>query len=253
MDRYEEMEDLRRKWVPPAGLAGAVPRTVRLAGAGVAVVVLAVVMFAGAAAAVIGLGAVARNQAEDHVLLRDHGQDSEARITRHWRENTKERRPMVAYQFEWGGNPYSGRSPLPLRMWNTLAVGSRLAVRFLPENPRHNRPRDWEASPLPAWLPFVAGVVLAAVGALLVWLVRKQMRLLAEGRAAPGLVRRYSYAQHGKKHVHYEFCLLGGGIAKGKTGPSRKLPAVGATICVVYERDNPRNNAPYPMDLVKLA
>ncbi|SPF44923.1 conserved hypothetical protein [Candidatus Sulfopaludibacter sp. SbA4] len=253
MDRYEEMEDLRRKWVPPAGLAGAVPRPVRLAAAGVALVVLAAVMFAGAVAVVVGLGAAARNQSEEHVRLRDHGQDSEARITRHWRDSTKEHRPMVAYEFEWEGRTHAGRSPLPLRMWNTLAVGSPLAVRLLPENPRHNRPRDWEASPLPAWFPFVAGGVLAGAGWLLVYLVRKQMRLLSEGRPAPGLVRRYSYAQHGKKHIHYEFCLLGGGIAKGKTGPSRKLPAIGATICVVYERDNPRNNAPYPMDLVKLA
>ena len=85
MNRYEEFEELQRKWQPPAGLGRAGPRAVRLAGGGVAVVILAVVMFAGAIAAIVGLGAVAHNQAEAHRLLRDEGRDTEALITRHWR------------------------------------------------------------------------------------------------------------------------------------------------------------------------
>lgn len=253
MDRYSEMEELQRKWQPPAGLRGSVPRPVRLAGAGIALVVLAVAMFAGAVAAVIGLSVVARNQSVEHRLLRDEGRDAEARITRHWRDSSEEHQPMVAYEFEWEGRTYSGRSRLPLRMWKTLDVGSPLAVRFLPEEPRRNRPRDWESSALPAWLPFPVGAVLAGIGVMLVYFVRRQMRLLSEGRPAPGVVTRYSHAEHGQKNIHYEFRLLGGGIAKGKAGPSRKPPPIGTTICIVYERDNPRNNAPYPMCLVRLA
>lgn len=252
MDRYDEFEELQKKWQPPAGLAPMGPRDVRLAGAGVALVILAAVMFAGAIAAIVGLGAVSNNQAEDRRLLRVEGRDAEARITRLWRERSKENSPMVAYEFEWDGRTYAGRSRLPLRMWRTLDAGSTMAVRFLPGNPKLNRPRDWEASALPAWLPFTIGGALAASGALLVYLVRKQMRLLSEGRPAPGVVRRYSHAQHGQKNIHYEFRLLGGGIAKGRSGPTRKLPPIGSTICVVYERDNPRNNALYPMTLVRL-
>jgi hypothetical protein len=66
-------------------------------------------------------------------------------------------------------------------------------------------------------------------------------------------VRRYSYAHHGQKNIHYEFPLLSGGIAKGKSGPTRRLPAIGATLCVIYDRENPSRNAPYPLEMAKLA
>ncbi len=254
MDRYQQMEELHRHWAPPPALAASTPRTVVLAGGGVAVVVLAGLLFVGAVAAIVGLETVARNQAEDRRQLREQGREAEATITRHWREGNKENRPMVAYEFDWEGRTYSGRTHLPLRVWKTLDAGSPFAVRFLPADPARNRSRDWEPSVLPVWFPFLVGALLAAIGMLLVYLVRRQTNLLREGRPAPGVVTRYSQAPHNKKNVHYEFRLLSGGIAKRKSGPTRRvLPAIGATVCVVYDRDNPRHSALYPMDLARLA
>ncbi len=53
--------------------------------------------------------------------------------------------------------------------------------------------------------------------------------------------------------MHYEFAIVGGGFAKGRTGPSHKPPPVGATVPVLYLPDNPRRNRMYPFSMVKLA
>jgi hypothetical protein len=52
--------------------------------------------------------------------------------------------------------------------------------------------------------------------------------------------------------MKYEFPLVEGGIGKGKGSPSRKPLAVGSTITVIYDRDNPRRNSPYPMEMVRI-
>jgi hypothetical protein len=106
---------------------------------------------------------------------------------------------------------------------------------------------------MPIWVPFLVGSSLAAGGAVLVLILRRQLRLLSEGRPALAVVTRYSYAQHGAKNIHYEFPLLSGGMAKGRSGPIRRLPAIGATLCVIYDRENPRRNAPYPLEMARLA
>jgi hypothetical protein len=93
------------------------------------------------------------------------------------------------------------------------------------------------------------------MGGLLPLTVRRQRHLLADGRPAPAVVTRYSRLQteHGAQNiVYYEFALLGGGTCKGRASTNRRLP-VGSAICVLYDPDNPRRSAPYPMCLVKLA
>jgi hypothetical protein len=58
--------------------------------------------------------------------------------------------------------------------------------------------------------------------------------------------------QHGQKILKYEFPLMDGGVGKGRGGPTRKPPAIGSTITVVYDRDNPKRNAPYPFELARV-
>jgi len=45
--------------------------------------------------------------------------------------------------------------------------------------------------------------------------------------------------------------LMSGVIATGKSDTSRKPPAVGTVLCVVYLPDEPRRSAPYPLALVR--
>ena len=51
--------------------------------------------------------------------------------------------------------------------------------------------------------------------------------------------------------AHYELSLLSGATASGKTGPSKKPPAIGSELCVLYEPDRSRHNALYPLSLVR--
>lgn len=253
MDRYQEMAELQRTWTPPPELMGSGPREVRLSGQGIGVAVLAGCLILGGVGAAISLERVANQQSDEQNLLSEQGKDSEATVTRVWRTRDKESRPMVAYQFEAEGRAYHRSVRAPLAVWKKLAAGSPLAVRFLPSDPARSHPREWAESTIPLWLSLLIGSILAAIGAGLVFVLRRQLALLSEGRPAPAVVTRYSYAQHGQKNIHYEFPLLSGGLAKGKRGPTRRLPAIGATLCVIYDRENPRRNAPYPLEMAKLA
>ena len=254
MDRYQELAELQRKWTPPAELTGSAPREVRLSGGGVGLAILAVVLFVAGIAGGFALQGTAARELVEQKLLREQGADVESQVLRHWRTRDKESRTMVSYTLEMEGRTYSKSVKVPRRIWQTLDVGSQITVRFLPSNPAINRPRDWETQPaVPVWLPIIVGLTGGAVGALLVVILKRQLQLLSEGRPAPAIVTRYSFAQHGSKNVHYEFPLLGGGVQRGKRGPTRSLPAIGSTLCVLYDRDNPRRNAPYPLDMARLA
>jgi hypothetical protein len=253
MDRYQEMSELQRTWTPPPELLGSGPREVELSRAGIAVAVLAGFLILGGIGAGIALERVRIQQSDGQKLLREQGDDVESSVTRLWRASDKESSPMVAYQFEVDGRTYHKSVNVPLAIWKKLASGSPLAVRFLPSDPSRSHPRDWAESIMPNWVPFLMGGMLGAGGVALVLILRWQLGLLSEGRPAPAVVTRYSNAQHGQKNIHYEFPLLGGEVAKGKSGPTRRLPAIGATLCVIYDRENPRRNARYPLRMAQVA
>lgn len=252
MNRYDEMAELQRHWTPPRELAASSPRSVRLTRAGIALIVLAAVMFLGGIALGIVIKTAGNRQKSERDQLSQQGREVQGIITRLWRTTDKESRNMVAYQFDFDGHIYRKSVEASRRVWKTLVLGAPLAIRFVPSNPVLNRPRDWARDPMPDWPPFLIGLLFAGLAALFVFFVRRQMHLLSDGRPAPGVVTHYSDAQHGQKNVHYEFPLMSGSIAKGSSGPSRKPPAIGETLCVIYDRDNPRRNAAYPLELVKL-
>jgi hypothetical protein len=253
MDRFEEMAELQRKWTPPAELLGSVPREVRLSGGGIAAAVLAGLLILGGPTASILLERLSGRQTAEQNQLSDEGKDVEASVTRLWRSADKEHRPMVTYQFHAEGSTFRKSVTAPPRIWKSLREGEPLMVRYWPPNPTRSHPRDWVESPMPLWLSLLLGAILAAIGVGLVFILRRQLTLLSNGRPAPAVVTRYSYAQHGKKNIHYEFPLMGGSVENGKSGPRRTLPAIGATLCALYDRDNPRRNALYPLELARLA
>ncbi len=90
------------------------------------------------------------------------------------------------------------------------------------------------------------------------WPLRRQRYLLAYGRVAPARITshgRKMRTQHGSElgqQFFFEFPQLSGAMAKGKAGPSKKPPAIGTVIPVLYDPDNPRRNAPYPLSLYKI-
>lgn len=251
MDNRIRLLELQQTWVPPQGLERSRPRPVCLTAAGKALCLLAVLLLLGALAAGVALGMLAQRQAEQQRLLREQGLETQARITHLWRSRNDNRQPWVAYRFTVRGRCYERRTKAPLRVWRNLQMGSELPVRYLPSDPQLNHPAAWRAKTVPLWLPYLAAGVLGALGWIVTLSLRGQRRLLVEGRPAPAVVTRHTRSKDGKT-VHYEFPLLSGAIRQGRSGPTKKPPAVGSVICVLYAPDNPRRNAAYPLSLVKL-
>jgi hypothetical protein len=221
-----------------------------LTAAGKTVFALAVVFFVGALAGGVALGVLASRQAEEQRLLREQGVDTQGHVARLWRSGDKGQTRWVAYRFTLQESTYQGRARAPVRIWKNLQVGSDVAVRYLPSNPAVSYPLGREPGPMPMWISWLVAASLAAVGGLFTLLLRRQRWLLAEGRPTLAVVTRHAKTDKGTV-IHYEFALLSGSIAKGRSGPTRKPTAVGATFCVFYDPDNPRRNAPYPLPLVE--
>jgi hypothetical protein len=89
---------------------------------------------------------------------------------------------------------------------------------------------------------------------LCLFVIQRQRRLLADGRAAPALVTQHNRhrTSHGGTYrtLVYEFPLMSGGVASGKSHTSRTAPEVGSVICIIYDPDSPQRNTVYPMSLV---
>jgi uncharacterized membrane protein YedE/YeeE len=251
MSPNEELTELQRNWTPPVELSGSGPRDVRLSGIGIFLVCLAGLMFMGAIVAAVGLSRVASRQQADRENLREAGMVTEAVVTRHWRTGGKDDTPRIAYQFEYEGQTWKGTSAAPRSIWRKLDVGSKLEVRFVPSHPELNHPAEWEAGGTPKWLPAVIAALLIGIGMMVGYLIRRQMSLLSEGRPTVGRVTKCSRFKN-EYILRYEFATLNGGIAKGR-GKARKALPVGGALTILYDRDNPRRNEPYPLELVRVA
>jgi hypothetical protein len=249
------LQKAKETWRLPIALLDSRPRESCLTGRGRTLAVLAFAFFLGALAAGLGLQAIARNRAEAASLLREKGVTTQAVVTRLWRARDKSRQPWVAYTFSAGGLVYDAQRKLSLATWTRLEVGSSLEVVYVPSKPELNFPRGHIGKPIPVWLPFLAAVALGSVGLLLLFAIRRERRLLEEGRVAPGVVTEHrkrggGHGAHGIE-FRYKFALLSGSIGQGRGGPTRNPPPIGSTICVLYDPDNPPRNAPYPFSLVR--
>jgi hypothetical protein len=241
---------MTENWTPPDGLGYSSLRPVRLTGAGIAMLVLAGAMLLGAVAAGIGLGTTFRRQVKDLRLLQEQGVNTDAQITRVWRSSGKDQQHLVSYRFTVQEREYVARKGVPPRIWQTLRAGSTLSVRFLPSNPKVNHPTEWDDTPMPNWVPYLVSGELAVIAVVLAIILLKQVRLLTEGRPAPGIVTGHRRTRNGTV-IRYEFQLMNGATVKGRS-QSRRPPAIGSPVCVLYDPENPRRNAPYPLCLVKL-
>jgi hypothetical protein len=245
-----------RRFVPPPGLNRSRPREVRLTAAGKALVVVAVLCFAGAVFAGVAMQRVALRQAAARQRMVEKGVVVDGEVIRLWRGSGDSKEPWVAYRFEAGARAYAGQSTISLSRWRALKPGAVLAIRYVPDAPEQNILAGRRRGAMPLWLPSLVAVALAALGWLCLFALRKERRLLMEGRPAPAVVLKHTkvHGAHGSTHrsMTYQFPLLNGAIATGKSATSSKPPAVGSVITVVYDPDRPKRSKPYPMSLVRV-
>ena len=90
----------------------------------------------------------------------------------------------------------------------------------------------------------------------LIQAVRRQSNLLAHGRPAMATVTKVEKKNTGEGTVwmvHYEWTTLSGATRTGKYSHGKKhVPAVGALIPIVYDKDNSFRHSKYPMSLVTI-
>ena len=246
--------ELLRAFTPPPELTSSPPREVRLTAAGRAVIVLSWLLAASAIAAGILLHAEVRRQSDTARALEDRGRTTEAVVDRLWRKKSDGKPAFAALHFDVDGRRVAAEQRMQLTAWQDLRIGSRVAVRYLPENPTTFVLAGARDRQMPAFVPYLASGALALISILCAAAVRSQRWLLAEGRPAPAVVTALHKHQssHGGTHrsIRYEFPLLGGGVATGKAAVSRNAAPVGATICIVYDPDRPGRSRPYPFALV---
>jgi hypothetical protein len=241
---------MQNDWAPPDRLGFSSMRAVRLSGQGMFLVGMAVFLVLGGIALGIFLAGKVRRETEQQRLLADQGITANAVIARHWRTGGKSSTDRVQYRFEYQGTVYTGNVRVPAKIWRGLTAGQTLQVRFVPSQPAISHPVGWESRPLPLWFPYLIAGMLAVLGFILWLVISRQMRLLAEGRPVPGRVTAVGRGRHGTV-VRYEFQTLNGATMKGRS-ETRKLPLDGAPVCVLYDPENPRRNALYPLPLVRL-
>jgi len=239
----------KRGWTPPDGLERARPREVRLTRGGKALVALAAALWVGALASGIGLYLLSSRQAAEQRQFQEQAADGIGEVTRLWRSRGESTQRWVAYRLSVNGLTYEDQAKLGRRAWGALRVGDQIPLRHLPSDPSVSQLRGREPEPMPAFVASLTAGALALTAGCVLLPLRTQRRLLALGRPAPARVTRHAKDQHGTS-FDFEFGVLSGAKVKGKGGPRSKPPAIGATICIVYEPDNPRRSAPYPFSLV---
>jgi hypothetical protein len=247
------LEEISRSWTPPDSLGYSSLRPVRLSRGGIGLVVLMGVLLAGGGALGVMLARESRVQEASRQLLRDQGVPATASIVRVWRARNKDNTPYMAYSFDVDGRSFTQSDRVPRHIWSSLQTGASLPIHYVPGDPAVSHADAWDPHVTPTWLAMLIPAMLACL-ALAVWLtLRRQWRLLLEGRPAPGIV---TGAKRTDKTVSikYEFRLLNGSVVKGKSSVSRRaVPAIGSPVCVLYDPANPARRALYPLPLVKLA
>jgi hypothetical protein len=227
-------------------------RPVRLARAGYALMTIAVAFVLGSLIPAV----VLHNQSEKETARRERlereGVNADATILRLWRSGGKDDERYVRYEFQADGLGREGSSKVPRQIWLTLQVGGSLPVRYLAEDPEINHPAGWRMGVTPAWLAILVPGIQIGVAGLLLTIIRRQWRLLSEGRPAPGVVIK---ARRREKQVvlNYEFRLLSGATGRGRSSTNaRSVPGEGSVVCVIYDPENPRRNGVYPFSLVRV-
>ncbi len=251
MDPRSSLDRTRKTWRPPRDLEYSRPREIQLTWLGrILVGVAFALVLAGIAAGFALYDNIYRNREQRGSIL-ESGMDTEAYVTRRWTSGRDPVRYWVEYAYGVEGRTYEGRLSIGRKSWRSMQENGTLSVRYLRADPRIHFVRGFEAKLLPSWLPIPVAGSLFFIAWLLSKILSRQRRLLSEGRPAPAIVTKIARTQNGKI-AHYVFVEIGGGLVDGKSSPQKSPPAVGSIIDVIYEPDRERNNAIYPLSLVKI-
>jgi hypothetical protein len=182
--------------------------------------------------------------AGDVIQLRRRGGGDDPRITAHYRYTAR-------------GRELTGEMTLRREDRDSYQVGSPVAVWYLPTEPEASWLDGYAPRPFSHWPATVVPLGCGVVAMTLFLLVRRQSRLLAQGRPALATVTRVEKKRTDKATywmVHFEWTTLSGATRRGRYRHNKHpAPGVGTPIPIVYDRDNTFRHHTYPMALVRIA
>ena len=246
----------------PAVLLRAAPRDVRVnASGGIVLIVAAAVAVAGIWLGIVLGRAAARAErhvglfaserivaAGDVIQLQKRGDDDD--------DDDDSYRITVHYRYTARGQELMGQTTLRRAERDRYAVGSPVAVWYLPSEPGQSWLDGYAPRAQPSWPATAVPIACGVTAIVLIQLVRRQTKLLAYGRPAMATVTKIEKKRTDKGTfwmVHYEWTTLSGATRTGKYHHGKKdLPAIGAEIPIVYDRDNSFRHSKYPMSLVTI-
>lgn len=253
MDRFSYNT---RTWEPPLELQRSTPREVELTGGGkaaaVSAVLLVIAVFVGTvllvqksvrdAAQWESWKADAASTQGEVTGLRTTGSGDD---TRYWAD----------YQYKTGEQSLAGSAHVRRERWRRLKPGDAIQVFYRRSEPETSWLSGTEPTGMPMWVPIVFAPSVVLPIFLVVWQLRRQRRLLEEGRAALARVVavKKSSTQHGKRYrVEYEFNVSAGSTRRGKWEAGRTAFEVGQEFTVLYLPDEEKGSARYPLSLVRV-
>ena len=248
----------RELWQPPSELLRSTPRQVSLTAAGKAAVVAALLLAATAVAGGIGIYLQASADAEQFRRMRNEGVRVQAEVMETGRTRADQPRRFATYRYTVGAQPYRGRAVFRRADRRPLAPGSTLEVVYLPSSPGSSWLPGYEPRGVPVWLAPLMSAGLLAGAAGIGFALRRQRTLLSEGRAAMARVtgsKRVhvggAHGGHARHRVQYEFQVLSGATRTGFFDVQKNPPPAGAVLSLLYDVDEPRRQARYPLSLVQ--
>ncbi len=156
----------------------------------------------------------------------------------------------MTYSFETAGKPWIGGSS-----GRKIEPGTTVEVGYLPSDPKENWIVGREPKPTPFWLAPVLGLALLLTGVLVQWKLRRERFLLENGRGAVALAKTSKRVHRGKERryaTEFEYRLPSGALARGRLETRRVIPVDGEFL-IVYNPDQPKRVAKYPMPLFRIA
>jgi len=227
------------------------PRSVGLAAAGKAAAVIAVVLL------IVGwLSGVLLYLAAAHGLDRLHriraeGAPTNGLVVGIGRTQGEHPKRLVRYRYDAGGRSREGSTALRDDDSRRFSAGTPLDVSYLPSEPEFSWLPGYEPEGVPIWAVPLTVLSCLAAPVIIAFSLRRQRRLLEEGRAALATVTESKHHDKGYR-VRYEFKTLAGALRAGSYDLARKAPPVGSRVLILYHPDEPKLKAAYPLPLVRV-
>ena len=244
---------------PPAALLKATPRAVRVRALGAVMLLAAAVLVVAGIWGSIVLGTSAAISERHFSLFASERIVAAGDIVRlQKRGGGNDHRIIAHYRYTARGHEFTGDTTLRRAERERYAVGSPVGIWYLPSEPDVSWLDGYAPGRPDASWPATVVPLVCGIGALvLIQLVRRQWNLLAYGRAAMATVTKVEKkkSDHGNYWlVHFEWTTLSGATRTGKYNHAKKeVPAIGAMIPIVYDRDNSFRHSRYPMGFMSLS